>query len=158
MAVHESAGLIRYKDGDGNMNILLPITTKDNVDGMDEIEASLSETIKFSKQTLTDEQKAQARANIGAGGATTFYEIAEGATEIEPGKYYVFGEVDSLNITLVETDTAVAGEYCFEFTPSRNFSSLTITPTPGWANLPQYPAGKTCQVSILRGIGVMICA
>ena len=35
---------------------------------------------------------------------------------------------------------------------------LTITPEPKWANEPQYPAGKTCQVSILRGIGVMVSA
>lgn len=158
MAINELPGLMRYKDKEGNVNLLLPITTKDNVDGIDEIEASLSETIKFTEQTLTDEQKAQARMNIGAGGTTTFYEIAEGTTSIEPGKYYVFGEVNSLDITLVETDTAVAGEYCFEFIPSNSFSGLTITPTPGWANLPQFPAGKTCQVSILRGIGVMICA
>lgn len=65
MAVNESAGLIRYKDKEGNLNILLPITTKDNVDGIDDIEASLSETIKFTKQTLTDSQKAQARDNLG---------------------------------------------------------------------------------------------
>ena len=65
MATNEIPGLLKYKDEEGNVNLLLPITTIDNVDGMDEIEASLSETVKFTEQNLTDEQKAQARENLG---------------------------------------------------------------------------------------------
>lgn len=66
MAVNELAGFLKYKDANGDINLLLPITSVDNVDGMDEIEAAIGETVKFTEQTLTDEQKAQARANVGA--------------------------------------------------------------------------------------------
>lgn len=66
MAVTEVSGLMKYKDASGNVYLMLPITTKDNVDGIDEIEAQLSETIRYTEQTLTDAQKTRARTNIGA--------------------------------------------------------------------------------------------
>lgn len=86
------------------------------------------------------------------------YPVVDGETELQPEQYYVFGEVDSLSVTLAEVDDGKAHEYCFEFVPAGNFTQLTVTPAPAWVSQPQYPAGKTCQVSILRGIGVMICA
>lgn len=67
MATNEVSGFLKYKDEAGNLNLLLPITTKDNIDGLDELEQELLETVKFTPQDLTDEQKAQARANIGVG-------------------------------------------------------------------------------------------
>lgn len=179
MATSEIPGLLKYKDENGNINLLLPITTKDNVDGLDEIEAELNETLKYTTQELNDAQKAQARANIGAMSSditldadtivmpdgtklsdVTFngYKVVEGTSAIEPGKYYDFGIVDSLNVELVENDETVANEYCFEFIASENFSGLTITPEPRWGVATQFVPGRTHQVSILRGIGVMICA
>lgn len=86
------------------------------------------------------------------------YPEEESATELQPEVYYIFGEVDSLTVTLVEADDGKAHEYCFEFIPTEDFTSITITPAPTWAAEPQYPAGHTCQVSILRGIGVMVNA
>lgn len=86
------------------------------------------------------------------------YKIVEGTTVIKPCNYYVFDEVDSLDITLAETDDNVAYEYCFEFIPTDSFTTLTITPEPRWASPVQFIPGKTHQVSILRGIGVMVCA
>lgn len=86
------------------------------------------------------------------------YPIVNGQTQILPDRYHVFGEVDDLSVTLVEVEDGNAHEYCFEFTPSEFFSDMTITPPPKWVNEPQFPAGKVCQVSILRGIGVMVSA
>lgn len=87
------------------------------------------------------------------------YPIVEPAeTTIEPEKYHVFGSVDALNITLQEVNDGYAHEYCFEFVPTADFSGLTITPEPAWANVYQFAEGKTCQVSILRGVAVMVCA
>lgn len=86
------------------------------------------------------------------------YPIVEADAELQPGCYHVFGEADSLSVTLAEADGTKAHEYCFEFIPTENFTGLTITPEPRWANEPQFPAGKTCQVSILRGIGVSVSA
>lgn len=67
MAVNELSGFLKYKDANGDLNLLYPITTKDNVDGIDDIEAEVAETVKFTAQALDDARKAQARTNIGAG-------------------------------------------------------------------------------------------
>ena len=42
MAVKEISGFLKFKDSSGDTNLLLPITTKDNVDGIDEIETELA--------------------------------------------------------------------------------------------------------------------
>lgn len=86
------------------------------------------------------------------------YTIVEADEQLLPEHYHVFGEVDSLDVTLVEADDGKAHEYCFEFIPSASFSGLTITPEPAWVTDPEYVTGKTCQVSILRGLAVMVCA
>lgn len=78
--------------------------------------------------------------------------------DLEPNIYQVFGEVDSLQVNLVPANNNLINEYCFEFIPTENFTELTITPAVKWANAPQYPAGKTCQVSIVRDVGVFVCA
>lgn len=56
MSVIEKSGVMKYKDKDGQVYIMLPITTADKVDG----------AVSFYEQELTEEEKAQARANIGA--------------------------------------------------------------------------------------------
>lgn len=89
-------------------------------------------------------------------GSMTLKESA--TTQLKPGIYHVFGEVSSLSVELVAVEDGKVNEYCFEFIPAEDFTELTITPTPVWVAVPQYPVGKTCQVSILRGIGVMVCA
>lgn len=60
MAIVEQNVLLSQKDASGNRNLLYPVTKLECVDG--------SETLlDFGQaQTLTDAQKAQARANIGA--------------------------------------------------------------------------------------------
>ena len=44
MAVTEKSGFLKYKDAAGNTTLMYPITTKDNVDGMDEIDAHIAST------------------------------------------------------------------------------------------------------------------
>ena len=86
------------------------------------------------------------------------YPIVTEGTELHPETYYAFGEVSSLNLTLVETEDGKAHEFYFEFIPAEDFSGLTIMPEPKWVVDPQWPVGKTCQVSIVRGVGVSACA
>lgn len=83
---------------------------------------------------------------------------ATGNVQLTPDTYYVFNDVDSLHVTLTPVYDGKLHEYNFEFVPNENFTSLTITPTPKWACDPQIVPGKTHQVSIMRGIGVMVCA
>ena len=79
-------------------------------------------------------------------------------SSLPPGEYRVFGEVNGLDIKLSEVDDDKVHEYTFEFVPTSTFTGLKITPEVRWASEPQIQAGLIHQVSILRGIGVMISA
>ena len=81
--------------------------------------------------------------------------ILAGAANIEPERYYAFGEVDSLAITLAEKADGRAHLYQFEFVPTEAFSGLTITPEPVWCNDAQYPVGKRVLVAVQMGMAVM---
>lgn len=76
-------------------------------------------------------------------------------TNLEPDKYYVFGTVDSLVVTLQDIDDGYTHEHCFEFTTADEFYGMRITPEPKWVDEPSIESNKTYQVSILRGIGVI---
>lgn len=78
--------------------------------------------------------------------------------ELEPDEYRVFGEVNGLTVNLIPTDDDKAHEYMFEFIPTATFKGMAITPEVRFPITPQFAAGKVHQVSILRGIGVMISA
>lgn len=77
---------------------------------------------------------------------------------ISPETYYLFGEVDSLIVYPVEPNDGKMHEFCFEFIPSNNFEGFSVYGGCKWATEAQFTAGKTCQVSIMHGIGVMISA
>lgn len=81
--------------------------------------------------------------------------VLPGAAVLEPEKYYQFGDVDALAVTLAVEDDGKAHEYVFEFTPAEGFQGLVIDPVPTWLREPQYPAGKRCVVSIMQGLAVM---
>lgn len=59
MAVYEKDALLVRKDAEGNKHLIYPITRLDNVDGAESL-------LQFAEQDLADEEKAQARTNIGA--------------------------------------------------------------------------------------------
>ena len=80
------------------------------------------------------------------------------SSELYPGEYRVFGEVNGLKVNLITVDDGNANEYMFEFVPTEAFVGLTITPEVKWAIQPQFQPGKVHQVSVLRGIGVLISA
>lgn len=112
-------------------------------------------TLANNDKTLAEQTKALADA---LGDISVSYPIETEGTELQPETYYAFGEVGSLSVSLLEPNDGKVHEYCFEFIPSNEFSGLTIEPAPKWANDPQFVAGKTCQVSIIRGIGVTVSA
>ena len=78
---------------------------------------------------------------------------------LEPETYYVFGEVDALPVYCDDPNDGLIHEFAFEFVPSENFTAIEFgSTTPSWATPVQFPVGRVCQVSILRGVGVMISA
>lgn len=86
------------------------------------------------------------------------YPIVEGVPEVQPEKFYDFGTVDSMTVTLQEKNDGIAHEYCFEFVAAEGFTELKITPEIRWYIEPRIIPGLTHQVSIVRNVGVMIVA
>ena len=91
----------------------------------------------------------------------TQYPIAnmtEATAEIQPNRFYRWGEVASLSITLAPEIEGVASEYLFEFVSGETATELSLPESIKWAAEPNIEAGKTYQVSILSGLAVMVGA
>ena len=85
------------------------------------------------------------------------YPAREGVNQLQPEIYYRFGEVSSLDVTLVQPEDGLAHEFVFDFTPTEEFTELTISPEVTWIADPQFPPGKRCIVSVCMGLAVMGC-
>ena len=62
MDTYEHKGRLTYKDENGDLHRLYPVTKAECVEGL-----VVGESVLYAPQNLTDEQKAQARKNIGVG-------------------------------------------------------------------------------------------
>lgn len=96
----------------------------------------------------------------GTDGKNYSVEIVESTSstqEIQSNKFYKFGEVSSLNITLAAiTDTSVLNEYMFEFVSGTTATTLTLPNTVKWLETPSVEANKIYQCSIVNNIGVLL--
>ena len=96
----------------------------------------------------------------GKDGKNYSVEVVESATttlEIQPNKFYRFGEVTELNLTLAEiTDTTQLNEYMFEFVSGSTATTLTLPDTIKWLETPTIEANKTYQCSIVDNIGILV--
>lgn len=104
---------------------------------------------------LSDEIK-----NIpGDGSGTAGYPVVSmtaSSAELTPNTYYRWGEIAALTVTLADpSDTGVTNEYCFEFVSGGTATTLSVPDTVKWVKEPSVEAGKTYQISILNGIGVI---
>ena len=77
---------------------------------------------------------------------------------LTPNTMHVWGEVESLNLSLApNTEQDILAEYCFQFTsPSGKATTLSISGV-SWHDgyIPAIKAGKTYQGSILNGIIIL---
>lgn len=96
----------------------------------------------------------------GIDGKNYSVEVVESTSstqEIQSNKFYKFGEVSSLNITLAAiTDTSVLNEYMFEFTSGSTATTLTLPNTIKWLETPTVEANKIYQCSIVDNVGVLL--
>ena len=96
----------------------------------------------------------------GVNGKNYSVQVVESTTtvlEIQTNKFYKFGEVSSLNITLAAiTDTSVLNEYMFEFTSGSTATTLTLPNTIKWLETPTIESNKIYQCSIVDNIGVLL--
>lgn len=96
----------------------------------------------------------------GTDGKNYSVEIVENTSntqKIQSNKFYKFGEVSSLNITLAAiTDTSVLNEYMFEFISGSTATTLTLPNAIKWLETPSIEANKIYQCSIVNNIGVLL--
>lgn len=111
-----------------------------------------------TKHCLVDAINELCEGSGGSGGSGIPPIVENSERDIEPETYHVYGEVSELSVNLIQKDDGKLHEYCFEFIPTADFTGLTITPEVSWANAPIYLAGMTCQVSVLRGVAIMVNA
>lgn len=82
----------------------------------------------------------------------------EGATptqEIQPNRFYNFGECSSLTVTLAEGMEGIYNEYMFQFTSGAVATTLNLPESIRWAETPVIESNKTYQISIVNNIAVI---
>lgn len=96
----------------------------------------------------------------GTNGKNYSVEIVESTSntqEIQPNKFYKFGEVTELNLTLAEiTDTTQLNEFMFEFVSGTTATTLTLPDTIKWLETPTIESNKIYQCSIVDNVGVLL--
>ena len=84
-------------------------------------------------------------------------ESTETTVELQPNKFYKFGEVTELNLTLAEiTDNTQLNEFMFEFVSGETATTLTLPDTIKWADTPSIEANKVYQCSIVNNVGLIV--
>lgn len=95
----------------------------------------------------------------GTNGKNYSVEIVESVStiqEIESNKFYKFGEVAELNITLADVkDNKQLNEFMFEFTSGATATTLTLPDIIKWLETPSIESNKTYQCSIVNNIGIL---
>lgn len=82
-------------------------------------------------------------------------QVSESEKEIQPDVYYMFGEKETLTITLASTDSDYYHEYMFEFNSGTTTTTLNVPETVKWIGDHTVEANKTYQVSIVNNLAVM---
>lgn len=147
------------------------------LDGLEDTEdlasiiASIEQQIASKQDKITDLEAIRSGA---AKGATALQEhqdisgkqdkiqvVSKGTSDttftIEPNKFYVWGSVSSLDITLgTPSDSSVYNEYLFQFTSGSTATTLSLPSSVKWQSEPKVEANKTYQVSIVDNIGLIV--
>ncbi len=129
-----------------------------------------TDTVHVTAQTLSAAQQLQARTNIGAAGVNDIVGIpivnhgtsdkgtSSTSYSIAPNTLHVWGEVDALYLSLTAGTVGYVQEYMIQFTSGSTATTLSLPNTLKWINgvtPSDIEAGKTYQVSIMNGIGVI---
>lgn len=128
------------------------------------------DTVWNKPQVLSDEQKQQARQNIGAAGLADIAgsQIVNHGTSdtgtsstpysIAPNTLHVWGEVDALYLSLTTGEVGYVQEYMIQFTSGSTATTLSLPNTLKWINNvtpSDIEADHVYQISIMNGIGVI---
>ena len=99
----------------------------------------------------------------GGGSAGGAYALQEHGSDdtiftLTPNTFHVWGEVESLELSLGEAQEGVANEYLFQFKSGSEATALTLPADIVWANgdAPTIESKCTYQVSILNGFAAIM--
>lgn len=81
--------------------------------------------------------------------------VSEATKELQPNKYYTFGEVAELTITLAAGEENKLAEYMFEFTSGTTPTILLLPDSVKWIGDSTIETSKKYQVSIVNNIAVI---
>ena len=84
----------------------------------------------YDSQTLTDEEKLQARTNIGSDTLVITKTSSDTVIELSPNMFYVFPEMASLSITFSDPISLdIVNEYKFRFISGATATTLALPST-----------------------------
>ena len=110
--------------------------------------------------TYTDEAKTSIKNMLGIdlSNKADKIEVIENTdvTELQPNKYYKWGEVASLSLTLGTPADGILNEYMFEFVSGATPTTLTLPDTIKWETIPSIEANKRYQISIVNNIALIV--
>lgn len=110
--------------------------------------------------TYTDEAKTSIKNMLGIdlSNKADKIEVIENTdvTELQPNKYYKWGEVASLSLTLGTPIDGILNEYMFEFVSGATPTTLTLPDTVKWETIPSIEANKRYQISIVNNIALIV--
>lgn len=81
--------------------------------------------------------------------------VSENTKELQPNKYYIFGKMEKLTLTLAAGEENKLSEYMFEFASGTTPTTLTLPESVKWIGSNTIEASKTYQVSIVNNIAVL---
>lgn len=113
-------------------------------------ETTVDTSVFATKQEVTSQL--QSKQNL-----IQVEQISESEKEIQPDVYYMFGEKETLTITLASTDSNYYHEYMFEFNSGATPTTLNVPKTIKWENgtMSTIEANRTYQVSIVNNLAVI---
>lgn len=107
-------------------------------------------------EDLLDKISRMPEGSSSAGGAYALQEHGSDDTifTLTPNTFHVWGEVESLELSLGEEQEGVANEYLFQFETKLSGTALTLPHNLAWANgtEPEIKNYRIYQVSILNGL------
>ena len=117
---------------------------------------------KYSGQQVESLLDQVASGNTGGGGGGAAYPIENHDGEhsidaIQPNIFHLFGNVETVDLSLEDGDESGVNEYIFQFTYGGGPIPYSFPDTIQWVNgEPVLEDGKTYQISIVNNIGLIV--
>lgn len=129
MAVNEVSGFLKYRDTDGDLNLFYPITTKDCVDGMEEVDEHIADTTNPHGVTAAQvglgnvDNTSDANKPVSTAQATAIADAKKAGTDAQTNLashvnnksnphndvYYTKLEIDNLELITVDDIDTICG-------------------------------------------------